>query len=347
MMLLLLPGVLAAVAAAAAEYAAPPGLMPPTNPPWEPTWDLARSTITMTCNGSGWSDPALGAQFGIVSYDWSNAKTQWAAAKPMDCEKRLQTQARMTKAANNETHVFGYRNVVKALPWFGSVREKLDDPAYSGWFLRFDPEQVASKNTSVPPCAAEDQQKCSVYYHDQEQVRAPLCCSCCWPPTARLDFVARALLSTDAGGPRHEERHHDAPGRQLRRAVRLRQPAVRRVSLRSPQWHDAARLDRKGTYPGAGGHGRPRHQWLLQCVTRQVLGTRLLALALNGNSIDTGCGAASQAADVFPRSVYAIDANVLAWVRVQLMTSGARIYCRLAPATTLCKAQLRSTPTSR
>ena len=50
MLLLLLPGVLAAVAAA--EYAAPPGLMPPTNPPWEPTWDLARSTITMTCNGS-------------------------------------------------------------------------------------------------------------------------------------------------------------------------------------------------------------------------------------------------------------------------------------------------------
>jgi hypothetical protein len=204
MLLLLLPRVLAAVAAAAAEYAAPPGLMPPTNPPWEPTWDLARSTITMTCNGSGWSDPALGAQFGIVSYDWSNAKTQWAAAKPMDCEKRLQTQARMTKAANNETHVFGYRNVVKALPWFGSVREKLDDPAYSGWFLRFDPEQVASKNTSVPPCAAEDQQKCSVYYHDQEQVRAPLCCSCCCPlllapcrlPDCILSWRVRCYLQT-------------------------------------------------------------------------------------------------------------------------------------------------------
>ena len=84
----------------------------------------------MECNGSGWSSPERGAAFGIVSYDWSNAKKEWAAAKPMDCEKRLQTQARMTKAAGG-LHVFVYRNVVKALPWFASVREKLDDPAYS------------------------------------------------------------------------------------------------------------------------------------------------------------------------------------------------------------------------
>jgi hypothetical protein len=130
------------------------------------------STITMTCNGSGWSSPERGAQFGIVSYDWSNAKVEWAAAKPMDCEKRLQTQAQMTKARNPESHVFVYRNVVKALPWFASVREKLDDPAYSGWFLKFDPKQVESHNTSVPVCAPEDPKKCSVYYHDQEQTPA-------------------------------------------------------------------------------------------------------------------------------------------------------------------------------
>ena len=96
-----------------ASGAAPPGLMPPTNPPWKPTWKLDRSTITMTCNGSGWSSPERGAAFGIVSYDWSNAKRQWAAAKPMDCEERLQTQAQMTKQVNEGTHVFVYRNIVK------------------------------------------------------------------------------------------------------------------------------------------------------------------------------------------------------------------------------------------
>ena len=128
------------VATAALSASPPKGILPPTNPHWPPTCELAAtsfavhrdssepqlmphppapvcadnlsmSTITMTCNGSGWSSPERGAQFGIVSYDWSNAKVQWAAAKPMDCEKRLQTQARMTKAQNPDTHVFGYRNV--------------------------------------------------------------------------------------------------------------------------------------------------------------------------------------------------------------------------------------------
>jgi hypothetical protein len=49
-----------------------------------------------------------------VSYDWSNAKAQWAASKPMDCEERLLQQATMTKQLNPASHVFVYRNVVKA-----------------------------------------------------------------------------------------------------------------------------------------------------------------------------------------------------------------------------------------
>lgn len=120
----------------------------------------------MQCNGSGWSSPERGAEFGIISYDWSNAKAQWAAAKPMDSEDRLRRQAEMTKAKNPNSHVFVYRNLVKALPWFGSVREKLDDPAYSGWFLRFNPKAAPYH---VPACAAENSSKCSVFYHDQEQ----------------------------------------------------------------------------------------------------------------------------------------------------------------------------------
>ena len=51
----------------------------------------------------------------------------------MDSEAELQEQAHKTKHANPKAHVFVYRNVVKALPWFASVRAKLDDPKYSGW----------------------------------------------------------------------------------------------------------------------------------------------------------------------------------------------------------------------
>ena len=55
----------------------------------------------------------------------------------------------------------------KALPWFSSVREKLNDPAYSGWFLRFN--GTTPRHYNVPDCAAENASKCSIYYHDQEQ----------------------------------------------------------------------------------------------------------------------------------------------------------------------------------
>eukprot|EP00757_Euglenozoa_sp_SAG-D1_P019480 gene19480-971_t len=152
------------------------GVIGPHNPPWPPTYNMTLSSLTMTCNSSGWSSPERGAQFGVVrnitlgaisdaamnlrtrtskpegirllhSYDWSNAKAQWAMAHPMDCEERLLTQATMTKVHNPSAHVWVYRNLVKALPWFSSVREKLDDPQ----------------------CAPENQTKCSVFYHDQEQ----------------------------------------------------------------------------------------------------------------------------------------------------------------------------------
>jgi len=33
--------------------------------------------------------------------------------------------------------VWAYRNGIKALNWYSSVREKLDDPAYSSWFIKF------------------------------------------------------------------------------------------------------------------------------------------------------------------------------------------------------------------
>ena len=82
----------------------------------------------MQCNSSGWSSYERGAEFGIVSYDWSNDKLDWAKAQPMDAEERLVYQAESTKSANERSHVFVYRNVVKALPWFSSVRHPTRSP---------------------------------------------------------------------------------------------------------------------------------------------------------------------------------------------------------------------------
>jgi hypothetical protein len=104
--------------------------------------------------GTGWSSPERGGEFGIVSYDWSNDKDDWAMAQPMDAEERLLHQAKLTHAANPDSKVFVYRNLVWAMPWFTSVREKLDDPNYSGWFLKFDPAKY--KNKKIPGTFASD-----------------------------------------------------------------------------------------------------------------------------------------------------------------------------------------------
>jgi hypothetical protein len=144
-------------------------VLPPTNPPWEPEWDLSLSSISMQCNSSGWSSYARGSEFGIMSYDWSNDKADWAQAQPMDCEERLLAQAENTKSMNAKSRVFVYRNIVKALPWFSSIRKILDDPAYEGFFLKFDPSKTFPDDLAMNPCAAENATKCSAFYHDQEQ----------------------------------------------------------------------------------------------------------------------------------------------------------------------------------
>eukprot|EP01103_Thecamoeba_quadrilineata_P004919 TRINITY_DN14791_c0_g1_i1.p1 TRINITY_DN14791_c0_g1~~TRINITY_DN14791_c0_g1_i1.p1 ORF type:complete len:454 (+),score=61.54 TRINITY_DN14791_c0_g1_i1:37-1398(+) len=150
------------------------GFLAPTNPPWPGTYRLKDSTICMAVNSSGYFNISRATQFDVVSYDWSNAKAQWVNVRPMDCEQRLLYQAEATKLHSPKTHVFVYRNLVKALPWFSSVRNILDDPQYSGFFLKFaNYSTVNARNKTyyhVPACTTQDGvTKCSEFYHDQEQ----------------------------------------------------------------------------------------------------------------------------------------------------------------------------------
>lgn len=168
--------------------------------------------IVQPCNNSGWYDPEFIGQFGIVDFDWSNAKQLWANQKPMDCEERLVTQASDVKAVSPSSRIFVYRNLVKALPWFTSVREKISDPAYSGWFLKFS----GSGNYHVPACDNNyDPPLCSEYYHgefalactpvleQQPPARLSVAPSCCEPqpgaahPGVCVCFIALLLLRRD------------------------------------------------------------------------------------------------------------------------------------------------------
>lgn len=141
----------------------------PVLPPWPPTYNMSLSTIIMPCNYTGLFDTAFSSRFGVVDYDWSNSKLQWANQKPMDAEERLIHQAELSHAMNPSSKVFIYRNLVHADNWMTSVREKLDDPRYSGFFVKFKPHGSTPNSTwHVPACDTNyDPPKCSTYYHDQ------------------------------------------------------------------------------------------------------------------------------------------------------------------------------------
>ena len=96
----------------------------------------------MPCNNSGFTNPLSTQGWGVVDFDWSNAKAIWAKSKPMNDEELLFKQVKMTTAATKNATVWVYRCSVYAYPWYTTVRTILDDPAYSDWFIKFKPEVV-------------------------------------------------------------------------------------------------------------------------------------------------------------------------------------------------------------
>lgn len=75
-----------------------------------------------TCNHSGYHNASYAATFGVVSYDWSNAKDVWAQAHPMNCEESLTKQAEMVLAEDpgivgEQPRVWVYRNTIKVRPY--------------------------------------------------------------------------------------------------------------------------------------------------------------------------------------------------------------------------------------
>ena len=105
-------------------------------PQWPQSWAVKNSLQIYACNYSGWLDADLISKFSLVALDWSTGKELWANEHTMDAEQLMVDQVAKILERRPDTIAFVYRNTVKALSWFGSVREKLADPRYSGYFLK-------------------------------------------------------------------------------------------------------------------------------------------------------------------------------------------------------------------
>jgi len=64
-----------------------------------------------------------------------------------------------------------YRNLVKALPWYSTVSEKINDAAYAGWFLPNKPGgPFGNGSYYVPQCDTNwSPPRCTALYHDLDQ----------------------------------------------------------------------------------------------------------------------------------------------------------------------------------
>jgi hypothetical protein len=80
-----------------------------------------------------------GGDFGMVSFDWSNAKNIWSSLpnNATNCSEMLVQQAIEVKAKSPTTKVFVYRNFELALEWIRGQRTAMNDPTKKGFFLQY------------------------------------------------------------------------------------------------------------------------------------------------------------------------------------------------------------------
>ena len=109
------------------------------------------------------------AEFGLVDYDWSNAKKTWVDMSPMDADGMLVRQAARNKARNPTAKVFVYRNIVKALPWYTEVRKLLQNQSHWGWFIPYEKCRTAAGNYVCTNNVTGKVDATANLYHDEMQ----------------------------------------------------------------------------------------------------------------------------------------------------------------------------------
>eukprot|EP00039_Didymoeca_costata_P026535 m.16103 g.16103 ORF g.16103 m.16103 type:complete len:461 (+) comp5584_c0_seq2:76-1458(+) len=141
-------------------------------PPWEPTYNLTKSTMTQTCFGPARISPvgpltnesgAFMRSWGIITIDFESQEEIWGHHPGgKNSDEMMVAEAVKAKSIAPETQVYIYRNLAQAYANFVELREKLEDPSYSDWWIPFGP------NSTMPRCELNprlNKTLCSDYFH--------------------------------------------------------------------------------------------------------------------------------------------------------------------------------------
>lgn len=154
---------------------APPQMPNLLFPKFEPTYNLTMSTMTQTCFGPvtiGQPAPVLNEStgaflkhWGVVALDFETEENIWANHRPKDADVMMVEQAAVMKKMAPNTQVWVYRNLVQPYANFVQLREKIEDPQYSGWFIHFG---AGNDEKKTPRCEFNprlNKQLCTDLFH--------------------------------------------------------------------------------------------------------------------------------------------------------------------------------------
>lgn len=80
--------------------------------------------------------------WGIVTLDFESQEMLWGHHSPKNSDEMMLAQAVQMKSIAPDTKIYVYRNLAQAYANFAQFREKLEDPLYSDWWLKFGPEST-------------------------------------------------------------------------------------------------------------------------------------------------------------------------------------------------------------
>ena len=104
-------------------------------------------------------------KWGVVALDFESQEALWAKHSPKDADVMMLKQAQVMKSIAPKTRVWVYRNLVQAYSNFVQLREKIEDPQFSGWFVKFGPGPHDQK---IPRCELNprlNKSLCSDLFH--------------------------------------------------------------------------------------------------------------------------------------------------------------------------------------
>jgi hypothetical protein len=101
--------------------------------------------------------------WGIVTLDFESHEQLWGHHPGgKDSDTMMLVQAAAMKAIAPHTKIYVYRNLAQAYSNFVQLREKIEDPRYSGWWVPF------GKDSTLPRCEVNprlNKTLCSDLFH--------------------------------------------------------------------------------------------------------------------------------------------------------------------------------------